>query len=145
MNDISQDEVITRFIFNRRKYFSFVNKTVKYKAFMPPPNREDSSIYSPDLSVCRISVPADSGVLPEDKIWEIGQKDVQRSGRELKARADISVSDIYKNGLKVIPDFKPYKEHANITPFPPDELGCQRLATKLAHISKLEVLARDAT
>ena len=42
--------------------------------------------------------------------------------------------------LQVIPDPQPFKEHANITPFPSDELGCQRFATKLAYISKLEMI-----
>ena len=144
MNDISQDEIITRFIFNRKKdYFSPADKIVQFKSFMPPPNPEDRSRYSPDLSVCRISVPSGNGVLPKDKIWKIGLKiGLERQpSRTLKARADLLVSDIYDNHLEVIPDPRSYEEHANIRPFPPDHLGCQLLATELALVSKLDILS----
>ena len=143
MNDISQDEIIARFIFDRKKkYFSPVDKTVQFKTFMPTTDREDPTKYNPDLSVCRISVLSGNGVMPNDKIWKIGQKigRERQPSRTLKARADLVVSKIYENNLKVIPDPQPYKEHANITPFPPDELGCLRLATKLADVSKLKII-----
>lgn len=149
MNDISQDEIITRFIFDQKKdYFSRANKTVEFKSFMPPPDPEDRSKYSPDLSVCRISDPSGNGILPKDEIWKIGLKiGLERQPpRTLKARAALPVSSVYDNNLKVIPDPKPwYKEHANITPFPPDELGCLRLATKLAHVSKLKIMPSAQT
>ena len=144
MNDISQDEIITRFIFTRRKkYYSPTDKIVQFKSFMPLLDLEDRSKYSPDLSVCRISDPSGNGILPKDEIWKIGQKiGLERQPpRTLRARADLPVTSIYDNNLKVTPDPKPcYKEHANITPFPPDELGCLRLATRLAHVSKLEIM-----
>ena len=146
MNDISQDEIITRFIFDRKRdYFSGANKTVQFKSFMPPPDPEDRSKYSPDLSVCRISILSGNGVMPSDKIWKIGLKiGIERQpSRTLKARADLPISSVYENNLKVISDPQPYKEHANITPFPPDELGCLRRATKLADVSKLVILSED--
>ena len=140
MNDILPNEVITRFIFNRgNQYFSPANKIVRFKSFMPPPDLEDRSKYSPDLSVCRISVPSGSEVMPDDEIWKIGLEleKVQQPARTLRARADLPVSSIYDNNLKVIPDPQPcYKEHANINPFPPDRLGCQMLATELARVSE---------
>ena len=75
MNDILPNEIITRFIFDSgNQYFSSTNKIVRFKSFMPPRDREDRSKYSPDLSVCRISVPSGNGVLPKDKIWKIGLK-----------------------------------------------------------------------
>lgn len=140
MNDILPNEIITRFIFDSgNQYFSSTNKVVRFKSFMPPRDREDRSKYSPDLSVCRISVPSGNGVLPKDKIWKIGLKiglDRQPS-RKPKARANLSVSSVYDINLKVIPDPQPcYKQHANIRPFPPDRLGCQILATELALVSK---------
>lgn len=147
MNDISQNEIITRFIFDKKKdYFSPANKIVQFKSFMPPSNPEDRSRYSPDLSVCRISVPSGNGVLPKGKIWKIGVKiGLERQpSRTLKARADLSVSSVYDNHLKVIPDPQPcYNEHANISPFPSDHLGCQLLATELALVSKLVILSED--
>ena len=80
MNDISQDEIITRFIFDRKRdYFSGANKTVQFKSFMPPPDPEDRSKYSPDLSVCRISILSGNGVMPSDKIWKIGSENRYRT------------------------------------------------------------------
>ncbi|MXY99291.1 hypothetical protein F4Y93_01100 [Candidatus Poribacteria bacterium] len=145
MNDISQDEVITCFIFSD-KHFARTSGTVKFRVFMPPLISKDPPRYSTDVSVCRISAMSNSGVLPEDKVWEIGLKYVQnpdRPDRMIKARADILVNDVWKNNLKVIPDPEPYKEHANITPFPPDRLGCQMLATELALASQLVMLPKE--
>ena len=133
------NEKLTRFIFDRDG-FAPGKGIVRFKAFIPPKVSTDPTVYSPDLSVCRISLISGSGVLPDDKVWEIGLTHVHRPGRRLKARADFSAGDVYENNLQVVPDPQPYKEHANITPFPPDELGTLRLATKLAHVSKLELV-----
>ncbi|MDE0011730.1 MAG: hypothetical protein OXU36_11315 [Candidatus Poribacteria bacterium] len=138
--NLPPDEKLTRFIFDRDG-FAPCKGIVRFKAFMPPKvSKGPPIVYSPDLSVCRRSVISGCGVLPEDKVWEIGLTHVHRPGRRLKARADFTVGDIYENNLQVVPDPQPFKEHANITPFPPDELGCLRLATKLAHVSKLEIM-----
>lgn len=142
MNDISQDEVLTCFIFSD-KHFARTSGTVKFRVFMPPLVSKDPPKYSSDVSVCRISMSSDGSVLPEHKVWEIGLKHVQKPDRRIKARADLLVSDVYENNLKVIPDPAPYKEHANITPFPPDRLGCQMLATELARVSKLVMLPKE--
>ena len=142
MNDISQDEVITCFIFSD-KHFARTSGTVKFRVFMPPLVSKDPPRYNTDVSVCRISAMSDGGVLPEDKVWEIGLKYVQKPNRRIKARADLLVSDVYENNLRVIPDPKPYREHANITPFPPDRLACQILATELARVSKLVMLPKE--
>lgn len=142
MNEISQDEVITCFIFSD-KHFARTSGTVKFRVFMPPIVSKNPTVYSPDVSVCRISETSDGGVLPDDEVWKIGLQHVQKPGRRIKARADLLVSDVYKNNLKVIPDPEPYKEHANITPFPADRLGCQMLATELARVSTLVMLPKE--
>ena len=142
MNGISQDEVITCFIFSD-KHFARTSGTVKFRVFMPPLVSKDPPVYSPDVSVCCISATSDNKVFPDEKVWEIGLKHVQKPNRRMKARADLLVSDVYENNLKVIRDPKPYREHANITPFPPDRLGCQMLATELARVSKLVILSKE--
>lgn len=142
MNDISRDEVLTCFIFSD-KHFARTNGTVKFRVFMPPLVSKDPPKYSPDVSVCRISETANGGRLPDDKVWEIGLNHVQKPNRKIKARADLLVSDVYANNLKVVPDPVPYKEHANIRPFPPDRIGCQLLATELARVSKLVMLPKE--
>ncbi len=133
MNDIPQDAILTRFIFSS-KHFARGNQTVKFRVFMPPQVSKEPPTYSPNLSVYRISEISDS------EVWEIGQEHVQTEGRLIKARTDILAGDVYKNNLRVVPDTQPHERHANITPFPADKLTCQRIATKLAHVSKLVVI-----
>lgn len=136
MDDISQDEILTRFIFSS-SHFSRRNETVKFRAFMPPQVSKDPPLYSPDLSVYRLV-----GLLDNEK-WAIGREYVQTEGRSIKARDDVPVEEVYKNKLDVVSDMQPHERHANITQFPPDRLACQRLATKLALASKLGVPPED--
>lgn len=138
MNDISQNEVITRFIFSS-KHFARGNKTVKFRAFMPPQVSKEVPTYSDSLSVYRISGISDS------QIWEIGREHVQTENRLIKAKADISIGDFYKNNLRVVPDMQPHHRHANIMLFPADRLTCQRIATKLALASKLVIIPPEET
>jgi hypothetical protein len=136
MDDISQDEILTRFIFSSR-HFSRRNETVKFGAFMPPQVSKDPPLYNQDLSVYRLS-----GLLDNEK-WTIGWEYVQTESRSIKARADVPAQEVYKSRLDVVSDVKPHERHANITPFPPDRLGCQKLATKLARASKLVIPPED--
>ena len=46
----SGGEKLTRFIFSKR-HFSVENKTVKYGAFMPPPNSADLSVFHISYSI----------------------------------------------------------------------------------------------
>lgn len=136
MDDISQDEILSRFIFSS-KHFARRNETVKFRAFMPPQISKDPPLYSPELSVYRLSG------LSDNEKWAIGQTYIQTEDRSIKARADLPVQEVYKNKLSVISDTQPHERHANITPFPSDRLACQRLATKLARASKLVIPPED--
>lgn len=143
--NVSPDEKVTRFLFSRGD-FSTQNGTVKFKAFMPPRNREIRALYNPDLSVYRISaLPDGSEELSDDQVWEIGREYVQTEGRILKARADLAVDDVYQNNLEVVPAPSPHKRHANIAPFPTDRTSCQRIATKLALASELVIIPPEET
>ena len=143
--NVSPDEKITRFIFSRGD-FSQQNRTVKFKAFMPPRNSEIRALYNKDLSVYRISALSDSDEeFSDDKVWEIGREYVQTAGRTLKARANLSVDNVYQNNLEVVSAPYPHKRHANITPFPADRTACQRIATKLALTSELVIIPPEDT
>lgn len=122
--DLSGGDILSRFIFSKR-HFSIENRTVKYGAFLPPPD-------SADLSVFFVSS------LTNSEIWEIGCEYVQTDQRKLKARADLTVENVYAVNLKVVPDTQPHELHANITPFPLDKRERTALARKLAVASKLE-------
>ena len=123
--NVSPKEKLTRFIFSK-SHFSKKNQTVKYAALIPP-------VDSRDLSVFRISSISDS------EVWRIGKEDVQ-GNRTLRARADLSVAQVDKIDLKVVPDTKAHILHANITPFPLDRITRQIIATKLADASKLKAM-----
>ncbi len=124
-------DILTRFIFSK-KHFSIKNRTVKYGAFLPPPNSTDLSVFFV-LS------------LTNSEIWEIGRAYVQTEQRKLKARADLSVEDVYAINLKVLPDTQPHELHANITPFPLDKRERTAIARKLAVVSRLEIIPPEDT
>ena len=124
--NVPPDEKLARFIFSK-SHFSIVNKTVKYKAFIPPSNRVELSVY-------RIST------LSDGEVWEIGRKYVETGDRRLKARADFLADQVYESHLEVIPDPQPHERHANITPFPADRRTRARIARKLALSSKLVIM-----
>lgn len=69
---VSPGEKLTRFI-RYSNQFSHVNNVVKYRAFIPPRN-------SPNLSMFRISFPQQ---LSESDIWEIGHEHVQGTGNPI--------------------------------------------------------------
>ncbi len=129
--DSLRGDILTRFIFSK-KHFSIENRTVKYGAFLPPPNSADLSVFFV-LS------------LTNSEIWEIGREYVQTEQRKLKARADLSVKNLYAINLKVLPDTQPHELHANITPFPLDKRERASLARKLAVVSKLEIIPSEDT
>lgn len=129
--DLSGGDILSRFIFSKR-HFSIENRTVKYGAFIPPPN-------SADLSVFFVSS------LTHSEIWEIGRGYVQTDERKLKARADLTVENVYAVNLKVVPDTQPHELHANITPFPLDKRERAALARKLTVASKLEMIPSEDT
>ena len=128
---VSPGEKLTRFI-RYSNQFSSVNNVVRYRAFIPPRN-------STNLSVFRISFPQQ---LSESAIWQIGQEHVQGTGNPIKARADLLASAVYENSLEVIPD-EPPPRHANITPFPVDNKARQSIERKLAVVSEL-IMSTDA-
>ena len=129
--DLSGDDILSRFIFSKR-HFSIENKTVKYGAFLPPPN-------SADLSVFIVSA------LTNGEIWMIGREYVQTALRTLKARADLLAEYIYDSNLTVVLDSQPHELHANITPFPLDKKERTALARRLAVVSKLEIMPLEDT
>lgn len=131
--NFSPDEKVTRFICSS-KQFASGSGTVNFRAFMPPKDKENPTLYTADLSVCLISG------LSNYEVWQIGIENVQSAARSLRARADLSGADVSKAGLKVVHDPQPYEQHANLTPFPADKLTCQRIATKLARASQLVVM-----
>lgn len=126
--NVPPGEKLTRFI-RYGSHFSDEANTVKREAFLPHKN-------SVDLSVFRISGLSDS------EVWAIGREHVERGGRPIKARADLSADDVYENGLKVIPDPSAHELHANIAPFPIEKSITDRrtrrtIARNLADASQL--------
>ena len=129
--NVPPGEKLTRFI-RYGSHFSIVTNRVKYEAFLPHKN-------SVDLSVFRISGLSDS------EVWAIGREYVATAESPIKARADLSVGDVYENNLEVIPDEQSHELHANITPFPieispTDRKTRQTIARKLALASQLVIM-----
>ena len=109
--------------------FSVTNREVKFKAFTPPSNSEDLSVY-------RISG------LSESEVWAIGKEYVQGE-RTLRARADFSAEVVYENNLEVISDPDLHELHANITPFPVDKRARDHISRNLALASQLVIMPTE--
>jgi len=63
---------------------------------------------------------------------------VGRLRREpLLARADLLVSDVTKTQLETHPDTEPHPRHANIGPFPSDEVQVKERTVELANAATL--------
>ena len=122
-------EKLARFIFSK-KHFSVENKEVKFKAFTPPSNSEDISVY-------RISG------LSDRQVWEIGREYVERKDRSIRAKANLAAEAVYANNLEVVPDPLPHELHANIRPFPADRRARDRIAKQLALASQLVIMPTE--
>ena len=107
-----------------RSLFRKRDNTVKYQAFMPPPNLK--------LSVFRTSN------LSNSQIWEIGRQiaSSQCPPRNLYGRADLQALEVLKCGLQIDPDDNPPR-HANIIGWPQEKSEQKLKAMKLAEAAKL--------
>jgi hypothetical protein len=107
--------------------FSVQNNRVKVSAFMPNRERE--------LSVFRIQD------LPEEQIWEIGQRYVSEpQSKTLYARGDVLASVVTENNLTIDPDDHPPR-HANVLGWPEDKSAQKLIATELANQATLRVVS----
>jgi hypothetical protein len=124
-NTIAPKERITRFILSRT-HFSKQNARAKVAAFLPPPNLQ--------MSVYRTET------VDEAAIWEIGGKYVAKpQDRTIRARGDLLAGVILQVGLKVVPDTKPHKLHANIVGWPNAKDEQRMIAVELANAATLRV------
>ena len=128
MTVASGQEKLSRFIFSR-SHFSPAKGEVKFGAFMPPKNSKDLSVYQ-------------TSALADEAIWEIGSAYVQKE-RQLKARADLFAQVVFDVGLDIVPETSDHRLHANITPWPDDEVERRSIATELALRSKLAILPQS--
>lgn len=77
--------------------------------------------------------------IPDDQIWSIGEQEVaQKSGRTLRARADIRVSMVEARELGVNADGVPLR-HATITGWPEEKSQQISIAIELAANSLLRL------
>ena len=120
---VSPAEKLARYLLDKSKFASTKSR-VKANAFAPPPDG--------DVSVYRIDA------LSETEIWEIGQAFVAAVlDKPLRARADLSASDVFQAGLLVEAAPNPHPRHANITDWPPSKDKQLQIAAELAEASIL--------
>lgn len=125
-NKINNEETITRYIFQSNHYKISKNE-IKASAFVPPKDKNTTSVF-------RVQG------LSEKGIWQLGKDEVAPTrGKDIKARGDVAVVDIFTIGLDIKPETKKsHKRHANII-FPPDEVDYSELAADLALKAQLMV------
>lgn len=123
---VSPEETIGRYIPNKG-YFSPKYKTVKHRAFMPPPDLK--------LSVFRIDG------LKLELIWEIGQKavvDMMAIPKVLYGIAELKASKFQERDLVIEPDNTPPR-HANIIGWPEETARRMSIAQELAAEANLRL------
>ena len=119
---INPTERLSRFIVNKNE-FRRSNRTVKFKAFLPPKNKR--------LSVYRTLT------LSEDDIWSIGSEFVAKPrGKTLYGRADLLAQTVYALKQKVEPETSQHCLHADVIAWPDNKDDIQDLANRLALQSK---------
>jgi hypothetical protein len=93
-------------------------KTIKYSAFMPPPNLR--------LSVFLVSN------LSDQQVWELAVKNVEPVRGPVIGRGNLSVSQVVARRLNVSPDVDPASKHANVVNWPEDRDERATIAKELA-------------
>lgn len=115
-HQIAPEELLSRYLFNPRKFDPSTRK-VKYPAFLPNPNNGETSVFR-------------TSSLPKREIWRIGDNIGERRKVPVSvlARGDVPAGHVVKSGLKIDPDKKSL--HANIIGWP-EEKSAQILAAML--------------
>ena len=127
-NNLTPSDTIARYIFNKA-HFAASTGRVKYPAFLPPDG---------ETSVFRITS------LTEEEIWDIGQHYVAEvSGRTLRARGDLFVSDVFTVGLHVELETATHHLHANVIGWPTQKGQRILIAKKLEGKAQLVVNPSD--
>jgi len=129
---LEANEPIDRFLFSKKLYNSRKN-IVKPRAFMPPNNRKEVSVFR-------------TGGLDESQIWELANKTIlsaQSQKRTLHGRAEITPLIVNNVGLNLVSDDKP-RRHANIVGWPSEKDEQKMYATELASKSTLKLKCTDS-
>lgn len=120
MSHVDASEILARYIFTKNHYRTSDN-TVKYSAFLPPPDR-------------RLSVFRTSG-MGEHAIWALGESLRQQ---RLKGRADIRAAAVEETGLAIDADEIPPR-HANIVGWPDEHSALELKALELSVRAQLRL------
>lgn len=116
---VGRSEFLARFLLDQ--HYRPLYRTVKPKAFEPPPDNE--------LSVYRTLR------LTEDGIWALGELHVARTrGKTLKGRATVMTQEVVNLRLDVVPDNKPCR-HAFVGGWPREKSARMALAQHLAAVA----------
>ncbi|MFH1746390.1 MAG: hypothetical protein ABIG44_05025 [Planctomycetota bacterium] len=122
--DVTPDETLVRFILFSN-HIRPSDDTIKPDAFIPHPRNELSVTRHRDAT--------------EDEVWGVGMAVAEALQRTLHGRGDVLASAFLEQGLVVTPDpiinHPVNPNHANVTGWPKDDKGQQRLLA-------LEVAAR---
>jgi len=124
--DRAPGERLSRYIVERNRIRPS-NQTVKYIAFMPPPNR-------------RLSVYKTTGLV-ENEVWQLGHDYIAPIlQKPILARADVNSVVAYAEGLAVEMAPSPHPRHANIMGWDMNSTRTRLQAISLAAAAKLVML-----
>jgi len=123
--DPAPGEVVSRYLLQSGHYTASTGR-VKPRAFHPAPRDHRTSVF-------RVQG------LTERQIWSLGDEYVARQlGKELGARAELSVAQIASVGLRV-ESAEPPPRHANIVDWPGEKHEWMSRAQELAAVATLRL------
>ena len=130
---------VTRFI-GKKSWYDKSKNIVLPAAFCDAKNKKTR-----EISVFDIDYELETN--QEDKIYQIGDKQVFKLKPNTIARADLKVDAIEKiksenDFLRVDKSF--FSKHCNIRPFPYDDAKALHVASQLARISSLKLRQRNS-
>jgi len=122
---LNRNEVVARYLLSSSDY-SVNNSRVKPRAFEPSPKDQSTSVFRIDG-------------LSENEIWDIGTRyAAEPSGRQLHARADLTVSNILNLNLAIHPKEPPVR-HALISGWSDEKHARMAKAQELAAQASLKL------
>lgn len=119
------EEVLARFIFDRKHLRKSPSATVKYNAFLPNPENNQTSVFR--------KVRMTDQEYKDTKLKVEGER-----GRKIKGTALVDVATVTESGVAVRPEESQYRWHADIEGWPLKKDEAMAIAQRIAAKAEIE-------
>jgi len=122
---VREDEVLARFIFDRKHLRTLPSSAVKYHAFLPNPANNQTSVFR--------KVRMTDQEYKDTKLKVEGER-----GRKMKGTALVDVATVTESGVSVKPEESQYRWHADIEGWPLEKDEAMAIAQQIAAKAEVE-------